>query len=713
VRQDSQGADAGEGRRWWHGLAPKLLGAVAVVIGALALVLSRLAAEELENQLVRSFESKGEAIALAMATAAEQNLGGDPALVQGAVDANKVIFAVKYIYVIDDRGRPYVHTFAPVFPSELGQVNHVALGEVLEGGRRVKIAHDVVFKDAAGVHHAIDVAAPVAAGALGVVHVGMDWEQISRETRTLTARMLLLGCLVAAAGILACFFLVHALVVRPVRELTRVTREIVTEGDLTHVIGTRSRDEVGELAQTFADMVERLRTVLLTVTDTVEGVADVSRKLAATGATVSSGSQTVLARVAETSSSMNDTFASLRGVEQTVTKLHESAERASSTIVQMAATNDRVTQNVEVMAQSVEAVSASVDHMATSMQDIAQDIDHLKASVDTTGSAIGELDAAIVEIERSAEQTAKLSGLVSSDARVGVAALERTLTGLRRIQESSTTALSVIESLGGRVADIGSIVDVISAVADQTNLLALNASIIAAQVGEQGKGFAIVADNVKDLAQRTAHSTVEIADLIADVQAQSRAALDAMTLGARNVGEGVRLGDETAAALRKILETATQSTSMANAIARATVEQTRGSKHINGSIQHITAAVDRIAVASNDQAARSDEIMKSTATMRSLTLQVRRSSHEQADGSKHAIKSIEQINDMASRVNRAQKQQTERTAPVLSALETIRGTSEGQNRTMAELEESIRSLQRESEVLRGQVKGFRLGRTRS
>ena len=112
---------------WWEGLAPKLLGAVVAVIVSLSLALSLLATRELKNQLVRSFESKGEAIALAMAATAEQNVEGDPAVVQGAVDANKVIFGVKYIYVNDERGRPYVHTFAPVFPSELAVVNQVIL----------------------------------------------------------------------------------------------------------------------------------------------------------------------------------------------------------------------------------------------------------------------------------------------------------------------------------------------------------------------------------------------------------------------------------------------------------------------------------------------------------------------------------------------------------------------------------------------------------
>jgi methyl-accepting chemotaxis protein len=703
----------GEGKlRWWEGLAPKLLGAVIAVIASLSLVLSLLATKELKNQLFGAFQSKGEAIALAMAATAEQNVEGDPAVVQGAVDANKVIFGVKYIYVNDERGRPYVHTFSPVFPPELAGNNQVHLGESFGAGHRVKIARDVTYRGPGGEARVIDIAAPVAAGALGVVRVGMDVDEIDRQAHALVGRMLALGCIVAAVGVLTCFLLVSVVVLRPVQDLTRVTRQIVSRGDLSHDVEALSQDELGELARTFTTMIRNLRDVLHTVVGLVDGVAEVSRTLSATGAMVSSGSATVLSRVAETSSSMSETFESLRGVQHSVMQLHEGAEQASATIVQISATNDDVAGNVEAMAQSVERVGASVDHMATSMQDIAKDISRLKDSVDSTGSAVGELDASIGQIEGNAQQTARLSDLVSADARAGCDAIERTLSGLGRIQTSSATTLSAIEGLGRRMSDIGGVIDVIGAVAEQTNLLALNASIIAAQVGEPGAGFAVVANNVKELAQRTAASTVEVAELVHDVQALSRRAIESMAQGTRNVDEGVRLGDETAAALRKILDTATRSTAMAKSIARATVEQTKGTKDINASIQHIAAAVDRIAHASSDQAGRSQEIMKSTTVMRALTQQVRRSSHEQAEGSKQAIRSIDQIHDMASRVNTAQKQQTERTAPVLRALEAIRGAAEGQNRSMAELEKAIDALTRQSEVLRAEVSRFQLGGAR-
>ena len=238
---------------------------------------------------------------------------------------------------------------------------------------------------------------------------------------------------------------------------------------------------------------------------------------------------------------------------------------------------------------------------------------------------MNEMDVSIDQVQSNANETARLSEEVALDAEKGAEAILKTISEIYRIKESSQEAVSVISSLGSRIEAIGQIVNVIDDVAEQTNLLALNAAIIAAQAGEQGKGFAVVADEIKDLAERAGASTREITDLIKTVQAESKNAIAAVERGAHNVDRGVEVSNEAERALKKILESSQKSTNMVRAIARATVEQAKGSKQVTDAIGRIAETVQQIAAATAEQARGSELIMKSAEKMRIITQHVERS----------------------------------------------------------------------------------------
>ncbi len=282
------------------------------------------------------------------------------------------------------------------------------------------------------------------------------------------------------------------------------------------------------------------------------------------------------------------------------------------------------------MAASVQETTAAIDEMTRSIVEVAKAIEELGGSTEETSFSIKQMDVSIGQVETNANETARLSEQVSAEAASGVQSLQKTLVGIDRIRESSELAARVIEGLGRRVGEVVAILDVIDEVAEQTNLLALNAAIIAAQAGEHGKGFAVVADEIKELAERTGASTKEISELIARMQEESRNAVEAVEQGVRHVQEGVELGRDAETALKRISGTANRSTVMVKAIARATVEQARGSRTVTAAVQRIADTVQSVTQSAQAQARGTARITQSAQHMQTVTTDVQRRSQEQA-----------------------------------------------------------------------------------
>ncbi len=497
------------------------------------------------------------------------------------------------------------------------------------------------------------------------------------------------------------------LIIRPISNM-RAMASRLSEADLTGNVSVAGTRELDELADSLNSIGQGLRETLGRVRGVSESVAQVIDSISRTAATTTSGSTTVATRVEETSSAMVEMLASLKGIAENVETLYQSAEESSSSILEMATTNDEVADSVTKMAASVEQTTSAIEEMTYSIKEVARNIDDLLKSSEVASRSIQEMDVAIGQVESNAYETARLSEQVSHDSEKGMESIQKTIVGIDKIRDSSRAASTVIESLGKRIQEIGNIVDVIDDVAEQTNLLALNAAIIAAQAGEHGKGFAVVAEEIKDLAERTGASTKEIAELIRSVQEASRDAVSAMNQGVRNVDEGVLLGRETEGALKKIQDSAALSTTMVKAIARATVEQAKGSKDVTANVERIRQAVEQISKASNEQARGSEQIMSSAEHMKVLTQHVQRSVLEQAHGSKQISKSIESINEMVTHLNRAQKEQTRGSEQVLKAIEAIKFVADSQTRSVKQLEEAIETLRRQADVLRGEIRRFRV-----
>jgi methyl-accepting chemotaxis protein len=445
--------------------------------------------------------------------------------------------------------------------------------------------------------------------------------------------------------------------------------------------------ELQEAHDTFAELSARSNRNEVELQDAATSLSSAVR-------TLTEGVAAQLTASDETAKYVKEVTNALREIAQHVEVLAANAEESSSSVLQMTATNEQVGGNILELAASVRETVASIEEMAYSIKEVAKNVDALSLTAEETSSSMNEMDVSIDQVQSNANETARLSEEVAQDAERGAEAILKTIGEIYRIKESSQEAVAVISNLGSRIDAIGQILNVIDDVAEQTNLLALNAAIIAAQAGEHGKGFAVVADEIKDLAERAGASTKEIADLIKTIQAESKNAIQAVERGAQNVDRGVEVSNEAERALKKILESSQKSTNMVRAIARATVEQAKGSKQVTDAIGRIAATVQQIAAATAQQARGSELIMKSGEKMRTISQQVERSSQEQSRGSRQITQSIETINNLVNQLNSAHRSQARGSERALTAATQIEEAARRQDHALRDLISSTERMKK-------------------
>jgi len=258
--------------------------------------------------------------------------------------------------------------------------------------------------------------------------------------------------------------------------------------------------------------------------------------------------------------------------------------------------------------QSAGDVSAAARRIATGSH---RTIERAQAGTDATGStatSVEEMSGSIAQVAEHAQEAAAIAGRSSELAREGEAIVRAASGEMNSIAESVQHGSRLVETLHCRSAQIGSIVRVIKDIADQTNLLALNAAIEAARAGEQGRGFAVVADEVRKLAERTGSATSEIGAMIEAIQRETRGVVETMQAGGDKVAQGVKLADEAAAALEKINAQTLDAVTSVNAIASATREQQAAGADIARNVERMARMAEESGVAIRESAASARQL---------------------------------------------------------------------------------------------------------
>ena len=255
----------------------------------------------------------------------------------------------------------------------------------------------------------------------------------------------------------------------------------------------------------------------------------------------------------------------------------------------------KIQSSIIEVTETSEQLSLSAKDVATQAQQTLSDSQLQKDQTMMVVAAINEMGATVNEIAGSAAQAADTARDADTESSSGQAVVLRAKDTINQLSGDVESVGEVIESLAVHTKSIGGILDVIRAISEQTNLLALNAAIEAARAGEAGRGFAVVADEVRNLASRTATSTNEVQIMIDKLQAEASRAVDAMSLSRSRSQEGVIAVDEASMSLSGISEQIGQITDMNIQVAAATEEQSTVVEDINRNVTEISEITQRTA----------------------------------------------------------------------------------------------------------------------
>lgn len=570
----------------------QLLGSITLILAVIVAFTSIFYPSKQKAMIIMEVKTEVKTLSEMLAFSVGMGLGeSNFNLVQTAFKWAQKDNNVKYI-LIQDESKNEIVTYNPDnIKIEKADLDHK--DGTVENGNLLYAYSTVKYKDSR----------------LGKVILVYSLDRVNSNIQADNLLSVAVSILIFACGILSIFWLTK-LIIKKINNLNDAVKQVAS-GNLNVEIKINGEDEIGNLALSFKQMTQSIKDandLLVKEKDSISlRVEDAVKESEKQKKYLADNIDKILVEMNKFADGDLNVNLNAEGTDE-ISKLFRGFNKSVSNIKDLIM---KVSSVVQSTAEASSQISSSIEEGAAGMQEQSSQVNEI-------ATAIEEMTRTILETSRnagSASDNAKTAGSIADE---GGKVVEETVLGMKRIADVVSRAADTVKQLGLNSNQIGEIIQVIDDIADQTNLLALNAAIEAARAGEQGRGFAVVADEVRKLAERTSGATKEIANMIKKIQKDTHEAVESINEGTSEVKSGSELTNKAGNSLKEIIHSSNMVIDVINQVASASEEQSATAEQISKSIEVINNVTNESAQGMQQISKAAEDLNRLTDNLQSL-----------------------------------------------------------------------------------------------
>ena len=515
-------------------------------------------------------------------------------------------------------------------------------------------------------------------------------------------------CLVAGLIVGAnSFAITWALLLRRVKSMADSLKETaIREGDLTFRIPEISSDIIGLVARRFNENIEHFQQVVSAIVVSRKAMEITLQSLNNRISEIESVVSSYESKVHAVKSEVHEMIRSMDTIVSQASSLSEVSQDTSSAILQQQSNISQIEEQTDEVAGYVVEITSSLEELEASIRHVSDNATTMSASAGSTQGLVNNMSSLVGQIQGIVKETDDYSSSMVDEARNGKEKVGDLSRSMIDISTKSTELGTVFNKLKEGSDSIGNIISTMEDIGDQTGLLALNAAIIAAQAKDEGKAFAVVASEIRDLSDRTSDSAREVGGILKEIQSGITMAHSAILENNQNVSNGLTVSTDADQALDSILTMVDQARTRVSSIGMLMEEQSIHFRDISGAMENVSQMTRSVADSVKEQEAGAELIGKTSSHINELTDSVKRALKEQSNVALQISGTTSTFDSMATGVDALSKTQAEQMNSINSIVEEIRSLFEEEKRIIYSVSEDRNKTMKSLADLSGEIDRF-------